>query len=495
MDLPAFLPKNLAYASSETSDRNLLQRLMQSPKDLIAFFEYACDDETWSEAHADFMKEAIAWITQQFYQDKLFADLAARAAVKIREHSSLLLAFVPTNLTISFNGAKKEVNSLLWGASSEYLRNMIRQQCRDKETQTLDFEDLHQVVFDQINEFLCTGTVEKLPTKDQHEILEVLKKARQWGLADLESLCQEQLKKYVTRSNVVEILLQAHEEDWDQLKCYCIDVINGFDAGVRFSKTPPGVLAMEFLNFHGDALDIFQICRFYITHLRCDHNLTDQEEFSDLIHRCPNLISLDISGSHSFSDRLLDIPDTLNELDLSSCEWLSHKELDKIINICPNLLSLHLANNTQLRYSSWSLLTNLARLESLDISRCGQISDSDFKLILQACRHITNLSIKGCHGLSDLTFLELGELMSELTDLDVSKTHITDEGLIAISIHCKHLISLRASQCPDVTPKGILEAVENASKLKQLQIAQSDMSSGILEEIKEIRPFLRLILE
>lgn len=490
MELPALLPKELNYASNAESSSDLLNLLIKKSEDFIVFFEYACDDETWSEAHVEFMKKIIQWMTNQYFQDKLLAEVVCRANAKIKEHYHILGPYVPRNLTVLLNGYERNVSSLLWGGSSEYLRNMIRQECRDKETKILDLENVSPIVFDQIEEYVTTGNIKELWSKRQDEVLDVLYQASEWGLLNLMELCQEHLEKFISQSNVVNLLVESHEQNWVVLKDSCIDFFNDLDIGVRIEKSSSEILAMEFLNFREDAMEIFEMVRFNITHLICSHDLTNQAGFSDVINRCPNMVCLDISRSRSFTDRLLDIPENLEELDISKCEWLTNKNLKKIIEICPNLLKIRLSSNVQLNYSSWSILKGLKRLEKLDISHCYQIKDEDFKLILQACRNVTHFSLEQCNGLSDNAFFELGKNIPRLTDLDVSRTNITDSGLIDLTMRCKQLITLKVVRCKNLTAKGILEAVSNAPNLKSLDITKCDFSDESLNKIKEARPFL-----
>src|ERR1700722_10709013 len=102
MDLPALLPNELKYTSVAVNNRILLNMLVKIQQDLILFFEYACEDETWSGQHSDFMREAIQWMTNQFFQDKLLMSFAQRASKAIQQHFHILGALVPQNLTIIY---------------------------------------------------------------------------------------------------------------------------------------------------------------------------------------------------------------------------------------------------------------------------------------------------------------------------------------------------------------------------------------------------------
>lgn len=495
MDLPALLPKELEFVAKVENDRGLYSLLVKNPQELTSFFEAAADDETWSGEHASFMKEAIQWMTNQFFQDRLSVDLAAGAAAKIREHIHILEPMIANNLKIILNGKEipYEASGLLWGSSSEYLRNMIRQECRDKNKRELRFEGVSQEVFDQIVEYVNTGTVADLWRKDKGEVTEVLAQAAEWGLKGLAELSQDILRRYITRGNVIEMLLQAHEEKWSLLRDSCIDFVNALDIGAKFDKGDPDSLFFEFVDFSPDALEIFEAIRFNITHLICGKDLTDKPPFSDVINRCPNMVCLDISGTNEFTDRLLDIPNTLEELDVSKCEWLNQKTLKMLVQICPNLVKIRLASNSHIKYSTWGILKDFKRLEKLDISRCTQIKDEDFKIILQAARGASHFYLDECTGLTDNAFFDLGKNIPKLTDLDVSRTNITNSGLIDLTMRCKQLITLKASRCPNLSDKGVLEAVENAPKLKMLEIIKLKEGQSVQKALKEARPYLEVV--
>lgn len=492
MELPALLPEELHYTKVAENSRNLLNMLVKIPQDLIVFFEYACGDETWSGNHPDFMREVIQWMTQQFYQDNFHVEFAQRATSSIREHYHILHPFITTNLSIRYNGSQAEVSSLLWGATSEFLRTTIRQECRDKNTQELEFEDMTPAVFSQVDEFIKTGSVKELWRKEQHEVLEVLRCASEWEIVGLKHLCEDILKRYINRNNVIDMLIMAFEEHWGLLKEACEDFINSLEVGVRFPRSDLAHFSMELVDFREDALEIFENLHHYITHLICGHDLTEQPAFSDVINRCPNMICLDISHSISFSDRLLDIPDTLEELDLSKCPWLSNKNIRKIVEICPNLTKITLASNSQINYTGWGILRNFQHLEKLDITRCQQVNDEDFKIILQACGNVTHFCLEGCSGLTDNAFFELGQNVPMLSDLDVSRCNISDGGLIDLTMRCKHLITLSAVRCPNLTEKGIIEAVRNAPNLRSINISKCNLSQFAVDEINGLRPFLEV---
>lgn len=493
MELPALLPNELEYASSAESDIGLFYLLIQTPQNFVLFFEYACEDETWSLDHKGFMQEATRWISRLFFEDRLTWELSARVVKKIREHHHVLDIFLEKDLHILLkdSGLEYQGSSLLWATSSEFMRIQIKQ-VLSKNSTLFEIDEMVPNVFNVINEYIKTGKTEDLWRKERDEVMKILHQASQWELFEIVEFCQEILIRYITNGNVIEHLLQAHDEKWEIVKKACFDFINRLQAGVRFKESDPESLALEFNDFAQEAMDIFESVRRFVTRLIFGYSLTEVSGFSEVINRCPNLTSLDINGSNAFSDRLFDIPDSLRELDISKCAWLNNKTLKKMTEICPNLISLHLAKNVQLPYSAWSILNNLKRLERLDISQCSQVKDEDFKIIIQACRDLTHFYLEGCSGLSDNAFFELGKHIPKLTNLSLSRTHITDSGLIDLMMRCRNLMALNVSRCPHLSEKGIAEAIENSTNLKTLQIAKNSLSTQTLDQIMKQHPSLQI---
>ena len=492
MRLPALLPKDLHYTEVAVNERNLLNLLVKIPPDLITFFEYACGDETWSSNHPELMKGIISWLTNHFFQDRLLIEFGQRAIKAIREHYQVLEPFIPHNLSFIVEKDEIGVNSLMWEASSEFLRTLIRQECRDKNTKTLSIPDVSHHVFDQVSEYIRTGFVQELWRKEQHEIAEVLNQAKDWELTELVQLCEDILKRYITKSNVIEMLLKSHEESLSTLRQACFDFINDLNVGVHLPSISLNKLSLEFKNFRETSLDIFERLKDTITHLRFPGSLTKDPHFSELIQRCPNVVCIDISHSDDFSDRLLDIPSDLQKLDLSKCGWLTDSNLGKMIEICPKLKRISLGSNIQLTYAGWTQLHRLSTLETLELSHCHQINDEDVKLIMNGCRDLEQINLESCQGIGDSGFLDLARNLKKLIRVNLTRTTISDVPLIDFATHCPNLTHLNVTRCVNLSEKGILGFVRQAPALQELNISRCKVPERVIDKIREIRPFLNL---
>ncbi|MGA8163481.1 MAG: hypothetical protein WB791_00460 [Waddliaceae bacterium] len=492
MELPALLPKELAYTSVAENDQNLLNMLVNIPQDLVVFFTHACDDETWSKEHAEFMQGAMQWMTHQFYQDKLLVAFAEQAVASIHRHYSVLMPCIPHNLTVVLKEESMGINGMLWGASSDFLRQKIREECRDQQTKKLQLREIPRDVFHILNEFISTGSVEELWRKNQEEILAVIHQAFQWDLMELVHHCEMILKRYIDKDNVKTTLLMAHREGWIHLKEACKEYLNEWEPGVHFGPTDPEQLSMEFFDFRSGALKIFDSLCSVITHLIIGKKLTEDEIFADIVNRCPQLICLNISESNSFSDQLFKIPQSLQELDASKCFWLTSKNLPELYAICPNLTRLNLASNQQITYSGWAVLRQWERLEKLDISRCIQVNDEDFKVILRACPHLTHLNVEECTAIADQALREIGTMIPQVIFLNLARSNISDASLVDLAMHCRDLVHVDLSRCLYVTDEGVAQAVRHAPSLQTLVIARSNISQETIRQLQKMRSSLRV---
>src|ERR1700733_2924491 len=110
MKLPTFLPDNLSLCEEASDDKSLFQMLVPQPIRLIEFLEKACDDETWAEAHTEFLQISFKWLTDQFYLDRIAMEYLKNLSTIIRNHYSTIAPFLPQNITIELQDHRLQVN-------------------------------------------------------------------------------------------------------------------------------------------------------------------------------------------------------------------------------------------------------------------------------------------------------------------------------------------------------------------------------------------------
>lgn len=493
MLLPALLPttrfSHYALLEDQTS---LLQKLQQNSDDFLLFFTYACDDETWSEQHSEFMHNAMEYLTNQFLQERVSLESAEHSVESIQKHYPNLQKLIPYNITVKTKTYIQAANSLLLAVSSDLFRDLIRIQCREQNQNTVYIPEIPDNLLATIIECAHSGNASEIWKLNKEDLLALVRLATRLKCHRLVELGERTLKRYIAPDTVMDLLMMAQRESWTNLKGYCCEFINDQSLGATISfvssqETGRETIQFEFLNFSDTALDLFEKLKPLITHLVCGGGLTEEMTFGIIVKSCPGLVALDISQSRSYSEHLAKIPADLQELDISQCPWLTNGLLKRLIEICPNLKKILLSSNIQLTYLGWSSLQRLPRLISLDLSRCHQIQNEDFSLILKACLNLIELNIEDCVSLGDSAFLELSRSLPNLTWLNVSRCHLGDGLLFEILARCHRIVYLSLMRCQELTERGLNQAIQEAKVLRKLDIRKCKISAEGIKRLRGLR--------
>lgn len=493
MEFPALMSRDLQYCEAAPSEEALLAVLKQKPSDLILFFETASADETWSDHHLEFMRQLIDWLTVQAYQDKLSMEFCRKVAKAIQEHYTVLEKAVPTNITIKLSDRECLVNSLLLAASSDFFKDVLARQCREMESTTLSLEYASWNFFAPINAYITTGNVPDLWKKEQQELMDLLRQAMSWRVPEVSEECERVLKKFVTLENAVEMLILAQQEHWYFFKQDCIDSINNYSVDFSLGAPARERLSFEFYKFSEGALRVFRQLQLLVTDLICKETLSEQAMFGQVVKQCPKIALLDISRSHVLSEFFNDIPKDLPGINLAECAWLSQASFRKMADICPHVKQLILSSNYQLNFAAWGELVKFKNLKSLNLSKCHQISDEDFPIILKTFAEGTELILDECRKLSEKGFFELARHLPRLTHLSLAYCAITDSALLDLGSRCRALAYLNLTRCEQVTEKGVRELPKHALSLKELNLTHCRGASLVIEELRKRHPYLRII--
>jgi hypothetical protein len=439
------------------------------------------------------MRKALAWVTEEFFQDRLMMEAAQKVSQSIREHYPALNLYLPLNLTLKLANKDITANSLLYSSSSEYLRERIRRECRDMKRKIFFLNDLSFEIFEPIHQFITRGETSDLYRFERKDLIKILNIAMLWELEELSTACQNQIKNYITRENMFEVVIKAHLKRRGVLRNACFDYINSYKLGFRLENRGLEALTFEFIDFNENSKEAFEKLREFITHLVCSGKLTEEEDFAKVVVGCPYLICLDISRSRSFSEHFKSIPESLQELEAGACQWMNDEALKALITQCPNLTRFVLTSDVSITFEGWGSLNKLEQLHVLDLTRCSQVRDEELLIILQAAKDLVNLSLEECRAITDIGFLDLPNYNSQFTHLNLARTAISDQPLIELASKCPELITLNLTRCDNITSIGAIEFVRNAPKLKELNLTSCDISRITLKEIGKIRPFLKII--
>ena len=226
--------------------------------------------------------------------------------------------------------------------------------------------------------------------------------------------------------------------------------------------------------------------------------------------KCLELGHLTISGEglHVLQSKLI----TLEHLHLEWCEGITGQCMLEILQMCGTQLKVLELNNTKLTGEGLSVLEGkFVNLETVNLRFCEDITKRGMTDILQVCGtnlkdldvsntqitdeylsgfkgkliHLENLALADCKGITQQGILELLQLCgSQLKDLGLSRTKVTGEGMSVLHDKFIKLETLDLSCCYNITDQGVRELLQMCgTKLKVLDLSPADISGEGLSEL------------
>jgi F-box and leucine-rich repeat protein 2/20 len=534
VECPSFLPETMKYCEACTSEADLIDAVSKHLSDLTTFFEAACDDEGWGIQHPHLLSMMLRRITRLMALNKLPLIYAEKVARVIQRHESLLEPHLLSRSVLFYNVniiIEKEshwINSLMFAVASEFFRDQIRNLCWETFQNRLSLPGATKAYFPLIKEYLYTGIVNELWKAEFKDVHAIMCQAYRWGLQGLVWQCVDVLRRYLEKDNVIEHLLQAHRDHFPEWKHACYQFFNKQEWGLRFLEKGPDQLAVEFLDFRNETIELFNIFAPLITHIAFRGDLKERLLFNTIMNKCPNLIGLDLSEFRDFSTYLTDLPanvfdlipginfegilnevamsnlpayvadflpNGILELDLSSCDWLKPIYLKFIFMFCPQLKKLSLQGNVQLTYETWGNFHRLPGLLSLDLSHCKQLTNEDLLTIIEACKTLENIALEDCSNLTDRGFTSILDHCLLLSHLNLNRTATTNKTLIDLSNRACELTHLSIQGSEEITEKGIAALARGCPLLKFLDVQGCQfISEKTVAKLQRARPSIRVIL-
>lgn len=493
MLLPLEIPLELKKYEKYQTDQELVEEIQKHPAELKTFFLYACEDETWAESHLFALIGLLNWLTEAHLNRNFPSVFFDHLLTPIQKHIHVLKPLIPLDLNIKIDNRENLTNSLLLSLQSHYFRRRLMNECRGKKNPVINVTEIPVPIFQLINEFIFMGEIKDLWKTPADELWAIIAAVAPFGFSPLVEAIEKVLRRYIDRSQAFEMLIRAHRKHLQILQNACIEFINPLDLGVRLQITPVEYLSMEFLDYKDYALEAFKQLSSDITHLVFSREMTIDPQFKIVINKSPKLIGLDLSDSTIASTDLIEIPERIQELHLSHCVWVNKSTMQILSTACPKLSLLDLSSNSPLTYAVWSELQRFKKLIILDISRCSQVSDSELRIILQACPKLVELKLVDCQKITPEGFFEIGKLLPELSLLNASRTLISDTALIDLMARCKNLYSLDLSRCFDISDKGVMEGIRNCPGLKIIYIGNSGVTANGISQIRNNYPYLNIL--
>lgn len=494
MQLPSTVADKFRSYPKVRSDEELLRLLLRDPEDFIEFFVSACEDETWCGEHEFFVKNALNWVTEKSFQNKLPLPLATQAACAIQKHFQNLKNFLPINLTFNFAGDSRSVNSLLFQAASPYWHAVIYKECFSKGGNSMDLSAIDQTAFSLLEEFVYTGGNKELWRLEQPEILKVLKAARFTELKSLELACEEVLLRYVDRFNYVDFMQIAEQLSLDSISRRCADICNSLQDKLILTYLGSGKWAAQILSQAEASLEEFLKYTAYITHAILGPKALENSALIPALAKCPKLESIDIGQTASFDEALFDLAG-VQELVLAGCSWLKDAHLALFVKAFPDLQRLNLRGCSSITASGFATLVKLPKLIALSVAGSENLGDSQFELILSAARLLRELDAGECRNLSPRSFHQLAIAKQPLELLCIKRTAVTDAGLLEIASRKNSVVELDISRCPNLTEEGVIDSLKQFKSLKRVNLSNLHFSERGLALIHSAMPALWVINE
>ncbi|MCB1112014.1 MAG: hypothetical protein H7A37_02925 [Chlamydiales bacterium] len=493
MKYPSLLPiEKFDFLEEAEDEEDVLDLLTEHPREMLLFFELACEDQAWIRNENNFMKELLNWYSTEYFDGLLATDVGERAAETIRKNYQHLEPMIPKDLFVQVNDEMIGTNSLLFGTISSYLGEIIQKECYAAHSGTLTLEGGSPNTLEDIIEFAHTGFVKELWKKDEKTVLQELEEANLWGVKEFVAIAAAILVRYINKVNVYSMISMAFEREYKELKTACVAFLNEKLEGCQFRELPHS-LEMRFDNLLEKTFDIFHKLQPLITHLAISHELPVESGFSELMKYTPSLQGLDLSETTHYTERYKDIPESVEELNLSMCSWLEDEHLRLFIQICPRIRVLTMKSVSQISHRGWATLIRLEGLEQLYIDRCYQIRDDDLLIIAQSAERFTHLSVAECDKITDRAFSDFARRAVKLEELNLSKTAIANEALIDIVHRCHKIRCLNLTRCLNISDKGVVEICRFESVLEEIDITGCAISEGAFALIQELRPKMTVV--
>ena len=95
------------------------------------------------------------------------------------------------------------------------------------------------------------------------------------------------------------------------------------------------------------------------------------------------------------------------------------------------------------------------RLTSINLGRCGNITDAGLSALAQGCPQLTSINLECCRKMTDAGVSALARGCPQLTSINLSGCNkMTDAGLSALARGCPHLTSINLDGCYKITDAG-----------------------------------------
>lgn len=177
-------------------------------------------------------------------------------------------------------------------------------------------------------------------------------------------------------------------------------------------------------------------------------------------------LDLHWSNLKSGRDSLIFTSLKLDYLNLTFVKGISDTCLLSITTNCLNLRHFELRSCKNISVEAANTISNLKKLDYLDISSTSNVSDTLIYGLIMNCQNLKYLGIGWCYEVSKSALGKLGELKN-LEELILAGTLADDSSIIG---KLRGIKSLDCCWCPGITDHGVFDLVQNSTNLEYLLI-------------------------
>jgi len=175
---------------------------------------------------------------------------------------------------------------------------------------------------------------------------------------------------------------------------------------------------------------------------------------------------------------------SLQVLDMSHCQNVTHVGVSSIVKSTPNLLELNLSYCCpQVTPSMVSSFHRIAKLQTLKLEGCKLIPGG-LKAIGTSCVSIKELNLSKCSGVTDMELSFAVSRLKNLLKLDITCCrNITNVSLAAITSSCTSLVSLKMESCSRVSSESLRLIGKCCPQLEELDLTDTDLDDKGLKAL------------
>ncbi|KAL2629683.1 hypothetical protein R1flu_014369 [Riccia fluitans] len=242
------------------------------------------------------------------------------------------------------------------------------------------------------------------------------------------------------------------------------------------------------------------------------------EVVENVLRRYRYVEELDLSRCAQVDDETLEsignlTGNNLRSLNLTHSGKFSENGLLSLVKLCPSLQLLDLSYCSQIGDLCMVAIAQLAKLETLSLFNCRNITDAGLGCIAAGCKNLRYLNLRWCLGVSDTGISLISNNCKQLETVDLSFTEVTAQGLASIAVlqnlknlfldSCsgvddaglaclqklqKSLLVLDVARCQDVTDKGLMTLASDRAPLQKLCLSYClPITDGLLARLEKLK--------